>query len=78
MKTKGETLNRGKSRTKFPNKLTTDNKSIIAHKETAAKFNICFANIDAKLSFGNDRYNDDESFSDYPSNPTEHRYISCY
>ena len=37
-----ETLNRGKSRTQFPNKFTIDNKSITDHKEIADQFNIFF------------------------------------
>ena len=44
-----ETLNKGKSRTQFPNELTIDIKSITDHKEIADQFNICFANIGAKL-----------------------------
>ena len=71
-----ETLNRGKSKTQFPNEFIIDNKSITDHKEIADKFNIFFANkiIGAKLSSGNDRHNNDKSFSDYPINPTEHRF----
>ena len=48
-KTIDETLNRGKSRTQFPNEFTIDNKSITDHKEIADQFNIFFANIGAKL-----------------------------
>ena len=73
-KTIDETLNRGKSRIQFPNEFIIDNKSVTDHKEIADKFNILFANIGAKLSFGNDRHNNDKSFSDYLSNPTEHRF----
>ena len=73
-KTIDETLNRGKSRTQFPNEFIIDNKSVTDHKEIADKFNIFFANIGAKLSSGNDRHNNDKSFSDYLSNPTEHRF----
>ena len=69
-----ETLNRDKSRTQFPNAFIIDNKSVTDHKEIADKFNIFFANIGAKLSSGNDRHNNDKSFSDYLSNPTEHRF----
>ena len=39
-KTIDETLNRGKSRTQFPNEFTIDNKSITDHKEIADQFNI--------------------------------------
>ena len=74
METIDETLNRGKSRTQFPNEFIIDNKSVTDHKEIADKFNIFFANIGAKLSSGNDRHNNDKSFSDYLSNPTEHRF----
>ena len=73
-KTIDETLNRGKSRTQFPNEFIIDNKSVTDHKEIADKFNIFFANIGAKLSSGNDRHNNDQSFFDYLSNPTEHRF----
>ena len=73
-KTIDETLNRGKSRTQFPNEFTIDNKSITDHKEIADQFNIFFANIGAKLSSGNDRHNEDKSFSDYLNNPTENRF----
>ena len=73
-KTIDETLNRGKSRTQFPNKFTIDNKSITDHKEIADQFNIFFANIGAKLSSGNDWHNEDKSFSDYLNNPTENRF----
>ena len=41
-KTIDETLNRGKSRTQFPNEFTIDNKSITDHKEIADQFNIFF------------------------------------
>ena len=73
-KTIDETLNRAKSRTEFPNKFIIDNKSVTDPKEIAYKFNIFFANIGAKLSSGNDRHNNDKSFFDYLSNPTEHRF----
>ena len=73
-KTIDETLNRGKSRTQFPNEFTIDNKSITDHKEIADQFNIFFANIGAKLSSGNDRHNEDKSFSNYLNNPTENRF----
>ena len=73
-KTIDETLNRGKSRTQFPNEFTIDNKSITDHKEIADQFNIFFTNIGAKLSSGNDRHNEDKSFSDYLNNPTENRF----
>ena len=74
-KTIDETLNRGKSRTQFPNEFTIDNKSIMDHKEIADQFNIFFfANIGAKLSSGNDRHNEDNFFSDYLNNPTENRF----
>ena len=66
-KTIDETLNRGKSRTQFPNEFIIDNKSVTDHKEIADKFNIFFANICAKISSGNDRHNNDKSFSDYLS-----------
>ena len=69
-----ETLNKGKSRTQFPNEFTIDNKSITDHKEIADQFNIFFANIGAKLSSGNDRHKEDKSFSDYLNNPTENRF----
>ena len=62
-KTIDETLNIGKSRTQFPNEFITDNKSVTDHKEIADKFNIFFANIGAKLSSGNDRHNNNQSFS---------------
>ena len=51
-----------------------DNKSITDHNETADQFNIFFANIGAKLSSGNDRHNEDKSFSDFLNNPTENRF----
>ena len=41
-KTIDETLNRGKSKTQFPNEFTIDNKSITDHKEIADQFNIFF------------------------------------
>ena len=51
-----------------------DNISVTDHKEIADKFNISFANIVAKSSSGNDRHNNDKSFSHYLSNPTEHPF----
>ena len=73
-KTIDETLNRGKSRTQIQNKFIIENKSVTDHKEIADKFNIIFANIGAKLSSGNDRHNNNKSFSDYLSIPTEHHF----
>ena len=48
-KTINKTLNRGNSRTQFPNEFTIGNKSITDHKEIADQFYIFFvANVGAK------------------------------
>ena len=49
-KTIDETLNRGNNKTNFPSEVIVDHKLISDHKEKADNFNVCFANIGAKLS----------------------------
>ena len=73
-KTIDETLNRGNNKTNFPSEFIVDHKLKSDHKEIADNFNVFFANIEAKLSAGNNQSNCSQSYSDYLNNPTPHRF----